>query len=161
MMRINRAKRMYYNHQIIGVSSRLHEIQAAILRVKFKYLKQNLEHRQKIAEEYSRFLGGVGDLILPATENNSKRVYNYYVIRIRHRDGLNKFLTDSNIKTSILYPTPLHLLRAFKFLNYKIGDFSEAEKAAKQIICLPIHEFLPLRKVKAVADLIRKFFNKG
>jgi len=163
MMRIDGAseiKKIYYDHKIIGGSSRLDEIQATTLRVQFKYIKQNLEHRKKIAREYNKILNGIGDLILPIVIQGNKHVYNFYVIRTNFRDKLKNFLTIHKIKTSIIYPKPLHLFSAFKFLNYKKEDFPEAEKAAKKVLSLPINQFLPLEKVREIANLIKEFFNK-
>lgn len=160
MMRVNGAKRLYYDHQIIGGSSRLDEIQAAILQIKFKYLKQNIEHRQKIANQYNKILKGIDDLILPFVSRNNYHVYNYYTIKTPFRDRLKDFLTINEIKTSIFYPKPLHLLHAFKFLNYKSGDFPEAEKSSKEILSLPINEFLSLEKARFISNLIKSFFKK-
>jgi len=163
MMRIDGAseiKKIYYDHRIIGGSSRLDEIQATILRVQFKYIKQNLEHRQKITKEYNKTLKGIGDLILPFVVQGNKHVYNFYVIKTNFRDKLKIFLTAYNIQTSILYPKPLHLFSAFGFLGYKKGDFSEAEKAAKKVLALPNNPFLPLKKVREIANLIKIFFDK-
>ena len=163
MMRIDGAseiKNIYYDHRIIGGSSRLDEIQATALRVQFKYIKQNLKHRQRIAKEYNETLKGIGDLILPFVIQGNKHVYNFYVIRTNFRDKLKNFLTGYNIKTSILYPKPLHLFSAFRSLGYKKGDFSEAEKAAKEVLSLPINPFLPFKKAKKIANLIKIFFDK-
>jgi len=163
MMRINGAseiKKIYYDHRIIGGSSRLDEIQATALRVQFKYIKQNLEYRQRIAKEYNKILKGTGDLILPLAIQGNKHAYNFYVIRTNFRDKLKEFLAVHNIKTFALYPKPLHLFSVFKFLGYKKGDFPEAEKAANQVLALPINQFLPLTKVREIVNLIKIFFNE-
>jgi len=163
MMRIDGAseiKKLYYDHRIIGGSSRLDEIQATALKVQFKYIEQNLEHRQRIAREYNEMLKGIGDLILPSVVQWNKHVYNFYVIRTNFRNKLKNFLTAHNIKTSILYPKPLHLFSAFGYLDHKKGDFPKAEKAAKEVLSLPINPFLPLKKVKEIANLIKIFFDK-
>lgn len=163
MMRIDGAseiKKIYYDHQIIGGSSRLDEIQATTLRVQFKYIEQNLEHRQRIAKEYNKTLKGIGDLILPFVVQQNKHVYNFYVIRTNFRNKLKNFLTSHNIETFVLYPKPLHLFSAFGSFGYKKGDFPKAEKAAKEVLALPINPFLPLKKVREIANLIRIFFNR-
>ena len=164
MMRIDgasKARDIYYKHEIIGTSSRLHETQAATLRVQFKYLNQNLEHRKKIAQEYNKFLKGIGDLTLPdvSQDKENKEVYNLYTIRTNSRDKLKKFLLGRKIESYILYPKPLHFLDVFKYLGYKPGDFPEAEKAANQVLSLPISPFLSLSKVRDITKLIKKFFN--
>lgn len=162
MMRIHGApdtKEIHYDHRLIGSSSRLDEIQAAILRVQFRYLNQNLRHRQKVARQYNQLLDGIGDLTLPIVYQGNYCVYNFYVIRTTFRNQLKEFLADRDIKTSILYPKPLHLFSAFKYFGYKNGDFPQAEKASREVLALPIDQFLSLRKVKEVADLIKEFFN--
>jgi len=161
-MRIHGAdnvSKMYHEHRIIGGASRLHELQASILRVGFEYLGENLKHRRKIAEKYNTRLRGVGDLVLPTETKNIRHVYNSYIIRTSFRDQLKSFLEKNGIKTNIFYPKPLHLLSAFRFLGYKAGDFPNAENAAKQVLALPINQFLSLTKAMKVIKITRKFFD--
>lgn len=150
---------IYYNHRIAGGVSRLHEIQAAVLQTKFKYLKENLNHRQRIANIYNILLEGIGDLILPFSDDGNSHIYSSYIIRTSFRDKLKNFLSVNGFETTILYPRPLHFFKAFKFLKYKSGDFPEAEKAAKEVLGLPINEFLSIKEIKNIVNLIKKCFN--
>ncbi len=163
MMRIDGAtdvKKIYREHKIIGGSSRLHEIQASVLRTKFKYLKDNLDNRQKIANFYNNKLKDLGDLVLPIVLKNNYHVYNSYVIKTDFRDKLKLFLAKKGVETKIIYPKPLHILESFRFLNYKSDDFPMAKKVSNQVLALPIDEFLSIKKVKNITNLIKEFFTK-
>tara|TARA_Y100000590_G_scaffold465634_1_gene638467 strand:- start:3183 stop:4292 length:1110 start_codon:yes stop_codon:yes gene_type:complete len=128
-------------HSIIGYNSRLDSMQAAILRIKLKYLDIWNEKRINHSNLYHELLSN-HDIELPLKMDYSDHVYHLYVIRIKNRDQVMNKLSASGIETGIHYPTPVHLQKAFKFLNYKRGDFPNAEEASKTILSLPMYPSL-------------------
>jgi hypothetical protein len=130
-----------YKNLILGTNSRLDAIQAAILRVKLKYLKKWNKERAKKAAYYTYQLNKLDKLIVPSVAPNRTHTFHQYTIRVsaRVRNKLIKYLSRNGIETMIYYPLPLHLQPAFKYLGYKRGDFPEAEKASKEVLSLPIY----------------------
>ena len=124
-----------YVHDSIGFNSRLDEIQAAVLRVKLRYLDKWNKDRHIIAENYISHLRGYKTQKII---NRGKSNYYVFVIESENRDKLQKYLLENGIHTLIHYPTPIHLQRAYKFLGYKIGDFPVAEKIAGKILSIPL-----------------------
>ncbi len=154
----NHGSREKYYHEFLGVSSRLDEIQAAIILAKLPYLKKWNKKRQKIASFYDKNLKGVGDIIIPSALKNNVHIYHQYTIRTKYRDALVRFLKRKNIPVAIHYSIPLHLQPALKYLGYEKGDFPEAERAADEVISLPIYpEFKKSEQQKIVKE-IKNFF---
>lgn len=146
-----------YHHDFIGYNERLDAIQAAFLRVKLKYLDEWNEGRRQIAHKYDEALKDV--VQIPFVEPDNVTIYHQYTIRTPKRDGLRQYLTEKGVGTAIHYPQPLHFQEALKYLGYKEGDFPEAEKAAKEVLSLPIHNTLTDEEVEYVITTIKKFFS--
>ncbi len=153
-----------YFHKWIGMNSRLDTIQAAILLVKFKYLEKWTEARQKRAQRYQvlfqDFLSSVDGIRLPTVQYQNRHIFHQYVIRVRERDRLRKFLTEEGIGTDIYYPLPLHLQECYAFLKYRQGDIPHSEKAAREVLALPIYPELTEDQQIAVVDRIKAFYKK-
>jgi dTDP-4-amino-4,6-dideoxygalactose transaminase len=147
-----------YLNLVSGINSRLDTIQAAILRVKFKYLKKWTQKRQEIAKYYNQKLSGVGDVIIPEISSERTHIFHQYTIRTKYRDKLQKYLKEKGIPTMIYYPLPLHLQPAFKYLGYKKGDFSESEKAAQEVLSLPIYPELSQKEQDFIIRKIKEFY---
>jgi dTDP-4-amino-4,6-dideoxygalactose transaminase len=147
-----------YLNLILGTNSRLDAIQAAILRVKLKYLSKWSKKRAEIASYYSKNLKGVGDIITPAIASNRTHIFHQYTIRTKFRDKLQKYLSKNGIPTMIYYPLPLHLQPAFKYLGYKKGDFPEAEKVSKEVLSLPIYPELSKKDQEFIVRKIKGFY---
>lgn len=150
-----------YHHNMIGINSRLDEIQAAVLRVKLKYLDGWTEKRVRNGERYCKLFESAGLLdrvILPAVMSCNKSVFNQFVVRVRDRDRLWKHLTKAGIGTEVYYPIPLHLQGCFSYLGYREGDFPEAERAAREALALPIYPELTEEMQGYVVDGIRGFY---
>jgi dTDP-4-amino-4,6-dideoxygalactose transaminase len=145
-----------YIHQIEGVNSRLDELQAAILRVKLKYLDKWNKLRQRNAKIYDKLFNDISGMKTPKIINKAKPVYYFYVIRIKNRDKLREKLKKAGVSTGIHYPVPLHLQPAYKHLNYKKGDFPVAEKIAKEILSLPVYSELTVNQIQFIVNLIKK-----
>ena len=166
-----------YHHKIIGGNFRLDAIQAAVIRIKLPHLDSWSNKRRMNAEIYSRLFIDAGlaektgeinfndenKVLLPKAvyKNSGLRnyhIYNQYIIRVKKRDELRKFLADSQIGTEIYYPVPFHLQECFSGLGYQKNDFPEAEKAADSSLALPIFPELTEEQIKFVVEKISEFF---
>jgi len=167
MLRQHGMRRRYY-HDELGWNARLDGFQAAILRVKLKYIDGWNDARRTVAEKYHSLFAAAGlaesgpfpthGIVLPHKVSGARHVWHQYVIRTDRRDELRDFLTARKIGSEIYYPVPLHMQEALKPLGYKEGDFPEAERAAREVLALPI--FPELREdeqqtvVAAIADFL-------
>ena len=158
-LRVHGSNNKYY-HKVIGGNFRLDAIQAAVVLAKLKFLDQCTEKRRSNAQTYDRLFkekGATDSLTLPQ-EIIPHHVYNQYIVRVKEkRDELRSFLGGKNIATEIYYPLPLHLQDCFASLGYKKGDFPESEKAADEIIALPIFPELTTDQLEYVAASISQF----
>ena len=144
-----------------GLNSRLDELQAAILRVKLKYLAIENDRRRELAHLYHDLLSG-GKLQLPTSKPGHQHVYHQYVIRTSHRDNLKAFLGKREIGTTIHYPMPVHLQPAYQFrLPVPKAGLPQTEKASREILSLPMHAQLTDDEVNQVAKAMRDFDGAG
>ncbi len=143
-----------YQHSFIGYNSRLDEIQAAILRIKLKYIDEYNQKRRSIAQLYSSILGSA--VRCPADLRNTTHVYHQYTIRTPRRNEVKEALKDNNISSVIYYPVPLHLQKAFQFLGHSKGDFPESESAANEVLSIPIYPELEPETAEFIAETILK-----
>jgi dTDP-4-amino-4,6-dideoxygalactose transaminase len=100
----------------------------------------------------------VGDVIIPEISSERTHIFHQYTIRTKYRDKLQKYLKEKGIPTMIYYPLPLHLQPAFKYLGYKKGDFSESEKAAQEVLSLPIYPELSQKEQDFIIRKIKEFY---
>ena len=128
-----------YQHRFIGGNFRLDAIQAAVLLVKIPLLDKWTSQRQEIAAYYDKGFARCSAITTPTVPKTNSCVYNYYVIRVPRRDKVAKHLQQKKIGYSIYYPLPLHMQECFASLGYRPGDFPESEKAAKEVLALPIY----------------------
>lgn len=147
-----------YTHDIIGYNMRLEGIQAAVLLVKLRYLEQGNVKRKEHATLYRRLLAGIREIEPPEIVAGNEHVFHLFVICAPKRDELRKFLARQDIETGVHYPKPIHLQKAYNFLGYRMGDFPHAEKAAREILSLPIYPELRPRQIKYITNTIKKFF---
>jgi len=150
-----------YHHEMEGYNGRLDAIQAAILRVKLPYLAEWNRRRQDVARRYDAMLSSFEDVIVPFQPEWSRSVYHLYVIRVFDREGLQKHLAEAKIYTGIHYPVALHLQRAYKHLGYTEGDFPVSEKAASEILSLPMYPQLEPRDQIRVVQTILQFLSQS
>ena len=137
-----------------GWNSRLDEIQAAVLRVKLRHLKEWQEARQRHAAEYSRLLGAIPGVVIPTAPAGLTHVYHQYTIRVPRRDHVQKFLATRKIGSTVYYPVPLHLQPVYASLGYNRGDFPAAERAAEEVLSLPMYAELRTDQIERVAGAI-------
>lgn len=160
MLRIHGARPKYY-HRMIGGNFRLDALQAAVLRVKLKYLAAWTAARQSNAQRYRTLfqeMGLVERVVLP--EDMPGHGYNQFVVRFPDRDHLRGFLRERDVETEVYYPLPLHLQECFQGLGYRDGDFPQAEAAARESLALPIHPELTETQQRYVVSQIREFYGE-
>jgi dTDP-4-amino-4,6-dideoxygalactose transaminase len=129
--------------------------QGAILRVKLRHLEQWTEARRAVVRQYNELLQDC-DVETPKEMPWARHVYHVYTLRVEDRDGLQSSLAADGIQTGIHYPTPVHLQPAYEDLGYKPGAFPHAERAAKQVLSLPLYPELSSQAVAEVAGAVRK-----
>lgn len=157
VLRAHGSKPKYY-HKIVGGNFRLDALQAAILRVKLRYLPEWTAGRRRNADRYRALFeerGLTEQIDLPA--DHPGHIYNQFVIRTQQRDQLQQHLKSRNVGTEIYYPLPLHLQECFADLGYKAGDFPESEAAAAQTLALPIYPELTAEQQDHVVNSIAEF----
>jgi len=159
MLRVHGSKKKYF-HEMIGTNSRLHALQAAVLRVKLRHLHAWQQGRQNRADRYRRLFeaAGLSPFITapPRPPAKFEHVYNQFTIRSTRRDDLKAFLQTAGVPSEIYYPLCIHLQKAFAYLGHAPGDFPESEKASTEVLSLPVYPELPDaqqdRVVQAIAD---------
>jgi len=153
-------QRRKYLHEIIGFQQRLDELQAAILRVKLRYLDQWIEERRRWARLYDELLNSA-PVILPRQVGDVRHVYYQYTIRTPRRDDLMAFLSGRGIGSQVMYPLEVPYQPAYQHLGYHEGDFPVADAHVKEILCLPMFPELSEEEVRRTATAICEFFAAG
>jgi dTDP-4-amino-4,6-dideoxygalactose transaminase len=168
MLRQHGMKRRYF-HDEIGWNARMDGFQGAILAVKLKYIQGWNDARRAVAEKYHALFTAAGladpglypdhGIVLPQEVAGTRRVWHQYVIRTKRRDQLHDFLAARQIGSEIYYPVPLHLQKALKYLGYTEGSFPEAERAAHEVLALPIFPELREDEQQTVVAAISGFLS--
>jgi len=148
-----------YHHVVIGGNFRLDALQAAVLRVKLKYLAGWSAARRRNAGRYRKYFADA-DLLeqIGLPEDSPGHIYHQFVIRCASRDELQNHLTKRGIGSEVYYPIPLHLQKCFADLDYKKGDFPQAEAAAREALALPIYPELPEQQQRYIVEEIKAFY---
>jgi dTDP-4-amino-4,6-dideoxygalactose transaminase len=171
-LRNHGSERRYY-HREIGWNSRLDAMQAAILRVKLKHLDDWNQRRRVLACRYHGLLSAAGLMQAQAQSVNPQapialltflpgahHIYHQFVVRALHRDALRAFLGERGISTEIYYPLPLHLQECFSYLGYRPGDLPESERAAREVLALPMFAELREEEQQRVVAAIAEFYSR-
>jgi dTDP-4-amino-4,6-dideoxygalactose transaminase len=153
ILRVHGAKPKYF-HKFIGINSRLDEIQAAVLRVKLKYVDGWNRRRKEIAAEYDGLFKGARGVSVPYNAPYAGHIYHQYAILVDNRDAVLKKLNADKIGAGVYYPEPMHLQECFKYLGYKKGDLPASEEVSSRILSLPIYPEMSGAEVKEVADAV-------
>ncbi|HEY2382541.1 MAG TPA: DegT/DnrJ/EryC1/StrS family aminotransferase [Terriglobia bacterium] len=143
-----------YHHLIEGYNGRLDAMQAALLRVKLPHLAGWNENRRAAAEVYNTLLSGIQGVDAPLEPEWSHGIYHLYVVRVQQRDELQRQLTERNVGTGLHYPIPLHLQEAYRHLGYTKGDFPVTEKAADEILSLPMFPHIRREQQQEVVEAL-------
>lgn len=150
-----------YYHDVIGCNSRLDSIQAAILRVKLKHLDEYTDRRRGSAAVYDKMLKEVEGIDVPAQPKFSNHVYHQYTIKVKEdRDGLQKHLSEKGISSTIYYPVPLHLQKAFVNIPNRKGDLSVTEEIMGQVLSLPIDTQISIEQQEYICTTIKEYNTK-
>jgi dTDP-4-amino-4,6-dideoxygalactose transaminase len=160
VLRVHGGKPKYF-HAVIGGNFRLDELQAAVLRVKLKYLDGWTLGRQRNAAYYDAGFAAAGlgaKLRTPHAVAGQRHIFNQYIVRAQRRDALRARLTERSIGSEIYYPVPLHLQKCFAYLNYRAGDFPQSERAAEETLALPIYPELEQAQLAYVVATVSEFY---
>lgn len=149
----NHGSKGAYRHGRVGFNSRLDEIQAALLLIKLKRINEFNRKRRAHAALYTSLLSD--NIKCPVEKKGAHHVYHQYTIRSRKRDSIQQMLRQNSISSVVYYPVPLHLQKALKFLGYGKGDYPVAEKAAREVLSLPIYPELEESAIIKIAGIIR------
>jgi dTDP-4-amino-4,6-dideoxygalactose transaminase len=152
-----------YEYDVQGVNSRLDALQAVVLSVKLRHLDSWANQRRVNANRYGQLFEKY-DLLkhvtVPAEPEGYCHVFNQYTVRAKERDRLRAYLTDKGLPTEIYYPYPLHLQKAFAELGYKDRDFPESERAAREVLSLPIYAELPHEHQRLLVEAMAGFYRQ-
>jgi dTDP-4-amino-4,6-dideoxygalactose transaminase len=157
----NHGQTQKYQHQHIGLNSRLDTLQAALLRVKLRHLPAAQVARQALAARYDAGLSEVPGLQIPVRDPRSSHVFHQYTITVEapaQRSRLQQQLAHHGIPTAIYYPLPVHQQPAYAYLGYRAGQFPVAEQLCQQVLSLPIHPGLTAAQVAYILAHISAFF---
>jgi dTDP-4-amino-4,6-dideoxygalactose transaminase len=148
-----------YHHDEVGYNYRMEGFQGAVLDVKLKHLQKWTDERRRVARRYTELLADI-PLQLPREAGYAESAWHLYTVRHPRRDELKKHLDENGIGNAVHYPIPLHLQKAYAHLGHKPGDFPVAEKAAREVLSLPMFTELTDAQIQRVAAVIRDFFRK-
>jgi dTDP-4-amino-4,6-dideoxygalactose transaminase len=149
-----------YFHDEVGYNSRLDALQAVVLSAKLPHLAAWSAKRRENAAYYDAALADISDIRCPVVQPANESIFNQYTIRSDRRDALQAFLKNKGVGTAIYYPLPLHLQPCFDYLGYKEGSCPESERAAREVLSLPIYPELTRAQLDEVVNAIRTFYGR-
>lgn len=155
-LRVHGTGRVRYHYDHVGLNSRMDTIQAAVLRVKLPHLEGWSEGRRTNAAKYDERLAGLPGITTPTTTTGMTHIYNQYTLRVRDRAALQARLEADGIAAAVYYPMPLHLQDCFADLRGKVGDCPVAEKAAREVLSIPVHADLTEADIDRICAVIRE-----
>jgi len=156
-LRVHGGMQMYH-HDVVGTNSRLHALQAAVLRAKLPRLDSWTRARRENAALYSQLLSGLEEVRVPVEASYNLHVYNQYTLRVHRRDELRDHLNAKGIGNGLYYPLGLHLQECFRGLGGKEGDLPVTERLTQEVVSLPIFPELTEGQIREVAGAIRAFY---
>ena len=149
-----------YFHDEVGYNSRLDALQAAVLSAKLRHLEQWSEKRRQNAQYYNDAFADLEQVTTPFVDPKNVSIFNQYTIRAERRDELQKHLNARKVGNSVYYPLPLHLQPCFAYLGYKEGAFPESERAATEVLSLPVFPELARAQLDEVVGAVRDFYKR-
>jgi dTDP-4-amino-4,6-dideoxygalactose transaminase len=153
----NHGQKEKYVSSEAGWNNRLDELQAAILRVKLRYLPKWQQARQAHAAAYTRHFSQIPGIMPPLAPEGYEHVYHQYTIRVEDRDALRQRLAERKIGNMVYYPVPLHLQPLYASLGYKRGDLPHSEHAAHEVLSLPMYPEMRVEQLARVAETVVEF----
>jgi dTDP-4-amino-4,6-dideoxygalactose transaminase len=168
LLRVHGMRRRY-QHEEVGWNSRMDTLQAAVLLVKLRFIDDWNAQRRALAENYGKLFEQAGlteqgpypqnGVVLPTIRSKAVHVFHQYVIRVRRRDQLKAFLRDRGVESEVYYPLALHQQPALRRLGYATGAFPESERAAEEVLALPIFPQLTSEEQEIVVAAIADFLS--
>ena len=158
-LRVHGGAKQYY-HDEVGYNSRLDALQAAVLAAKLPHLSHWSAGRRANAAYYDSAFADVPEITTPFVDPANESIFNQYTIRVEKRDALQAFLKEKGVGSSIYYPLPLHLQPCFAYLGYTAGQFPESERAAREVLSLPVFPELTSSQLDEVTGTLRAFFGR-
>lgn len=157
----NHGQRVRYYHDSIGVNSRLDTIQAAVLRIKLRYLNEYSSARRSLADAYDAAFGDSGSLVVPFRAASSTHVFHQYTMLCKgiSRDALKEHLEANGIPAMVYYPVPLHMQKAYTDPRYNAGDFPVTEQLCREVISLPMHTEMQEDQLQHIIQTVKAFLN--
>lgn len=157
----NHGMKVRYHYDDIGVNSRLDTIQAAILRIKLKYLNEFNAARRVVAAHYDEAFTGCHQITIPERAAYSSHIFHQYTIKVDggRRDDLKKHLESNNVPSMVYYPGPLHLQEAYRHLGYKETDFPVTTALCREVLSLPMHPDMEQEQLDYIILKVLEFFN--
>lgn len=153
----NHGQTKRYCHKYIGINGRLDAMQAAILNVKMKYFEKEIAKRIEIGDRYTKLIKTAGiDVVTPTVIAGRTSVYAQYSIRVKNRESVIAKLSEAGVPTAVHYPIPLHMQECFGYLGLGEGSFKESEKAASEIMSLPMSAFLKNEDMDYIVDKLKQ-----
>ena len=158
----NHGMKIRYHYNDIGMNSRLDTIQAAILRVKLRYLSQFNISRKTVADQYDEAFEKCDFITIPERSAYSSHIFHQYTIKIKNgnRDEVKKFLESRSIPSMVYYPGPLHTQEAYLYLGYKIDDFPVTSTLCSEVLSLPMHPEMEQEQIEYITNNVLEFFDK-
>ena len=150
-----------YSHSMEGYNSRMDSFQAALLLLKLPYLQDWNEERRRLAEVYRNELGGLASVRFQKVPERFVHVYHVLAARTDRRDALAAYLREAGVDVRVIYPTPLHLMNAYRHLGLGKGSFPNAEAVCESVLCFPLYPGLPVETAARIARLVRGFYETG
>jgi dTDP-4-amino-4,6-dideoxygalactose transaminase len=158
-LRTHGSRKTYY-HEIVGYNSRLDTLQAAVLLAKLPHLEQWSARRRENAAFYNDAFKDVDGITTPFVDAANTSIYNQYTIRTDRREALQAHLKEKGIGHAVYYPLPLHLQACFSYLGYREGQCPESERAAKEVLSIPVYPELTRSQLDEVVSAVRSFFGR-
>ena len=157
---VNHGMTRRYYHDHIGINSRLDTIQAAVLRVKLKYLDSYNKRRQQLAEKYDKAFQIFKSISIPARSTFSSHIFHQYTMKTdsKDRDKLKEFLSGKSVPSMVYYPVPLHRQEAYSYLGYESKDFPVTEDLSSKVLSLPMHTEMEDEQVAYIIEKVMEFF---
>ena len=160
-MYVNHGALKKHHHEMEGINSRMDGIQAAILSVKLKYIKDWNQKRLEKALFYNRLLEDIPQIKTPKIKESSKHIFHVYAILAENRDELKKHLEEKGVGTQIHYPTMLPFMPAYSYLNHKFSDFSKAFSFQNKLLSLPLYPEITTKEIEFIAVCIKEFYQNN
>ena len=163
MLRVH-GSQVRYLHEAIGINSRLDALQAAVLQIKLKHLDEWTEGRRRNAGRYRQLFARTKHadrVVLPPTRPGNFHVYNQFTVRVPKRDELRTFLKEKGVGTEVYYPLPMHLQNCYRELGHQKGSFPLSERAAEEVMSIPIYAELTEAQQSYVVEMIAEFYRRA